>query len=209
MAAPPDDGLELHRCLLEGSKTASAELAAAFLEPLIERLQRNNPTIPEDLIATAAGDALIALFRNPSSYKADRNKGLFSYLIMSAQGDLLNLLNREKDYRKKHPPLNLVELPDDGGNSFAETDTGLSRLEVEEELRLAEPLLRAVREGLDEKECECLVLKLHGERRTEVFAAAMGIEHLPPSEQKEQVKKLKDKLEARIRRERSRHVEPS
>lgn len=203
MSVLPDDGLELHRRLVAGSKTASAQLASAFLAELFSRLRgRHRQDIADDLLHEAAEDAILALIKNPLSFKPEKQKSLINYLVMSAEGDLRNAL-------QKQPALKLVELPDDIGNSISGDDSGSTRLEVEEELRLAEPLLRAVCEGLDEKECECLMLKLDGERKTERFAAVLGIEHLSQSEQQEQVKKVKDKLEARIRRERSRHVEPS
>jgi hypothetical protein len=210
MASPHGDGLDLHRRLAEGHVTASAELAEAYLEPLVERLrQKNSNSVPDEMLVSAAEDAIIALIRNPSSYKSEKHKSLFDYLDMSAQGDLINHFEREKTYRKRNVSLNLVELSEDGGNYLGEEDAGLTRLEAAEELQLAEPFLCAVRQGLDERECEFLDLMLQGERKTELFAAVLGIENLPSSDQQKHVKRMKDKLDARIRRERSRHVEPS
>ena len=43
---------------------------------------------------------------------------------------------------------------------------------------------------------------LEGERRTAVIAAAIGLGDRPPAEQEVEVKRIKDRLKARIRRAR-------
>jgi len=69
-------------------------------------------------------------------------------------------------------------------------------------------LLAPVRVGLSDGEARVLDLMLDGERRTPAFAAALGISHLPVREQRQEVKKVKDKLKMRLKREYANH-EPS
>ena len=100
MSGPPDplpssdQALLLHRRLVEAAPTASADLAAAYLDHLIDWLASHNRRIAPELCATAAGDAILALIKNPKSYDPSR-QSLSAYLHLSAQGDLLNLLRRE------------------------------------------------------------------------------------------------------------------
>ena len=49
-------------------------------------------------------------------------------------------------------------------------------------------------------EQQFLDLMLHGERKTTIFARALGIEKLSPSAQESEVKRVKDKLKKRIER---------
>ena len=58
-----------------------------------------------------------------------------------------------------------------------------------------------MREGLSDAESRALDLLLDGERKTAVFAEALGIGHLPMKDQRAEVKRVKDKLKKRIERE--------
>jgi hypothetical protein len=76
-------------------------------------------------------------------------------------------------------------------------------LELQEDVRRAEQRLAGVRRGLTVGEQKALELMLEGERKTTVFAQALGIDHLPKEMQEDQVQRVKDKLKKRI--ERGRH----
>src|SRR5437667_7528373 len=103
MAAPPpvpvaQDHQTLYRRLLESDPTAPNDLAEALLEPLMLWLSERHRHTHPDLIAQAADDALLNLFRKPSSYDPEKGS-LEGYLRMSAEGDLRNLLARERRRR--------------------------------------------------------------------------------------------------------------
>jgi hypothetical protein len=197
----PDEERELHRRLVERDPTAPADLALAFLNALMSWLQsKNSKKISEHLLVEAAEDALIALSKNPGSYRTDLKKSLFSYLQMSAMGDLKNGLNREKRQIRRNIGQSL-ELSSGDGKYVGRTDDQLLRLEIHEELQRADDgILAAARDGLSPGESEALDLILQGERTTAVFARALGFEHLSKAEQKAGVKKVKDKLKSRIKR---------
>jgi RNA polymerase sigma factor (sigma-70 family) len=206
---PPEEELGLHRRLLEGDPTATADLAAAFLDPLVAWLtKKNRAKVAEDLCNEAAEDALIALMKSPTSYSPAR-MGLWSYLRMSAQGDLQNILRRESRRRRNETTLGAVELSPQAGKYLGREDDPALRLKIQEETATANQAVTPLLDGLTEGEARALDLILQGERKTAVFAQALGIGHLPKEEQKTQVKRVKDKLQKRLQRGRSTDGQPS
>lgn len=199
--------LEIHRRLVDGDPTAPADLAVAFLEQVATWLvSANGNRVADDLCADAAEDAIIALSKNPGSYQPTRGKSLYAYLKMSAQGDLLNLLRKEKCRLGTRVKLENLELATDAGKYLGRDDDPSVRLQIHEEVEQAEVnVLSTVRAGLPEAEQQVLQLMLDGERRTAYFARALRIEHLPKDEQEAAVKRVKDKLKNRLRRARGEH----
>ena len=64
--------------------------------------------------------------------------------------------------------------------------------------------LVAMYEGLDEREWAVVELMSEGERSSTAFAPLIGAEHLPLDEQKREVKRCKDRLVKRLRRQAAR-----
>jgi hypothetical protein len=58
----------------------------------------------------------------------------------------------------------------------------------------------SVRTGLTREEQSVLALMRVKERKTAVYAAALGIAHLPPDAQRQEVKRMKDRLAKRLER---------
>jgi RNA polymerase sigma-70 factor (ECF subfamily) len=214
MAAPADELLSpeeeqaLHRRLLDRDPTAPSDLVDQFLDHLIARLAERN-RVPDEMCFDAAADALTALAKSPTSYQPSRGKGVASYLLMSAQGDLKNRLRQERRHRRRQVSLKAVELSRDGGKYLAVDQDPSLLLEIQEaSARAAEQVVAPVRAGLSEAESRALDLLLQGERKAAAFAAALGISDLPEASQRAEVKRVKDKLKKRIEREREGHVEP-
>jgi hypothetical protein len=201
----------LHRRLAEGDVTASADLARLFLDHLIAWLvEKNTSRIPEELCVEAAEDALIALMKSPASFNPTLGKGLVAYLHMSSQGDLRNILQREGRHYENQIPLEDVELSPEAGKYLAvDDDPLLSLVRQEESSQAVRTVIAPVRKGLSEAESRALDLMLQGERKTGVFAEALGITHLPANVQRTEVKRVKDKLKKRIERESSGDGKPS
>ncbi|HZQ38643.1 MAG TPA: hypothetical protein VFD32_22145, partial [Dehalococcoidia bacterium] len=109
--------MALHRRLLEGSRTASSEIAIAYMDYLVWRLRLANPRVDDHFWTMAATDALMSYIKHPRAYDPHQLP-LDKYLFMSAQGDLKNHLARERRqhqrYRKgeRVPYLRVVELSD-------------------------------------------------------------------------------------------------
>jgi DNA-directed RNA polymerase specialized sigma24 family protein len=200
MSELPDQQTDVYQRLLARDPTAPNELAVLFLEPLANWLAVHNPAISEDLIADAAEDALLALIKNPASYRPEK-ADLEAFLRMSAQGDLRNRLRSEARHRTGRRSLESVEHSGEGGNCLGRDDDPSLPLQIEEEWQSRRDAVpAAVRGGLSEGESRVLDLMLAGERRTEVFAGALGITQLPPDEQRWLVKKVKDRLQKRLER---------
>lgn len=194
-----DQPEEVYRRLLDGDPTAPDDLATLFLEPLIGWLSEHNRGLPDDLVTEAAGDAILALIRNPASYKPEK-RDLEGYLRMSAQGDLKNRLRSEQRHRTGRQSLASVEQSDRAGKYLSVDDDPSFRLQVEEGAVRKDSLPESVREGLSEGEQRALDLYLQKVRPTSEFAEALGITHLAPDEQRRQVKQTKDRLQKRIDR---------
>ncbi len=198
----PEEELTLHRRLNDGDATASADLALNFLAPLLHWLvAKNSSKIPPDMCIEAAEDALIALMKSPTSFNPDRGTRLTAYLKMSAQGDLQNLLAREKRHRQRQISLENVEHSPDGWKYIAKDDDPSLRIQEREATAgVGSEMVAKAGVGLSEAETSVLRLMLQGERQTASFAAVLEIAHLPKKDQRAMVKRVKDKLKKRLAR---------
>lgn len=197
-----EQGRVLHRRLLDGDPVAPSDLAVEYLDGLAEWLLERNPSIEPHLCETAAADAILALAKNPASYRPEHSS-LTSYLRMSAFGDLKNLLAKECRHRGSET---VVELSALDGKYVRDDASDPARLaeEHEEARRIArlrnDVIPREVQAGLTAEEREVLELMMDGERKTEPYARALRIVHLPADQQRRDVKRVKDRLMKRIRR---------
>ena len=207
--SPPltaEEELNLHGRLVNADPVASSELATAYFDCLISFLRRKNSReIPRDSIEQAAGDALIALIKNPQGFDASRSRAslpLLAFLRLAAQRDLQNILKREQRHWHGRVSLEAVEDSPLAGKYLGSHEDPSERLQLQEELEKADrEILRFVRQGLSEEERQALEMLRQGERKTAAFARVLGIEQLPKEAQQAEVKRVKDKLKKRIERE--------
>jgi RNA polymerase sigma-70 factor (ECF subfamily) len=205
---PEGDERILHERLLAGDRTATAELAMAYLEPLIGWLTaRNNPQLDPHLCTMAAGDALIVLMKEPERYDPARGR-LWAYLRMSAQRKLQNLLRAERRHSSRNAALEAVEVSPEIGKYLWDEESDPARLVLaaEEESEFARqipPVPASVQAGLTAQEEKVLELMRQRERRTAVYARVLGLAGLPPDQQRREVKRVKDRLAKRVQRARS------
>ncbi len=194
------DALQLHARLRAGDPLARHDLSVAFLEPLVTWLGETSRGIAPDLVVEAAEDALIALFHNPDSYDPAR-LSLLAYLRMSAQGDLRNRLRRERKHHHGRVPWESVEHSPAAGKYLGRDDDPAAGLQLAEQLQeLAGAIPAAVRAGLTETEIRVVELMLRKERRTAIFAELLGLQHLSALEQRQVVKRVKERLKMRVKR---------
>jgi hypothetical protein len=194
----------LHRRLVSGDPTATADVAESYIDFLIAHLRKANRRVADEFLREAAGEALVSLFKNPIAFDPSRNKAecpLYSYLRMAAQRDLENRLRKESRHLKGGKNLKRVALSQvDGKHLSRDQDPGL-RLEINEEVAKAEHgILAEVEQGLDDSEKRVLSLMLAQERKTSVYAEALEISHLSKEEQKLRVKNVKGMLKKRLQR---------
>jgi hypothetical protein len=201
---PPEQEQCLQRRLCEGDPLAPAELCLSYLEPLASWLRDNHHTLDESLLLTAAHEAVLGLIKRPLS--CDLSKlDLFAYLRMAAVGDLRNLLRQEGRHHRRREPWNVVENGEEAGNCSGREDDPAVLLERAELRQAAEDALRSASANWAEAERRVLELMLRGEKRTEKFAAVLGLEGLPFAEQQEEVKRVKERILKRLKREGKRH----
>ncbi len=188
LSSPPsaEQGLDVHRRLCAGSRTATAELCAAYLPYLLAWLERVEPRADPHLRTQAAEDALLKLAQVPWSYRPERG-GLATYLRMSARCDLSNAERSERRHHRLRISLAIVEDSPQAGKYLGREDAAP-----------IEPI--PALQGLDEKERRVLELIAEGERRTEAFAAVLELSNLSPAEQFGEVKRAKDRIKKRARR---------
>lgn len=187
-------GEAIHRRILVGDAAAWAVAFEAYYPSLVrELLARHRPADPQ-LAEEAAAQAFEAYFRAPEKYDPAR-RGLRGYLTMAANGDLINLLARERRHRAVLS-LDRVELDDLPRNNPVE-----EALEMMAADETATQLWRdAMTAALTPGEQRVLELMRDGVRATGDYAAALGLAHLPLPEQRRAVKQAKDRLKRRVER---------
>lgn len=185
---PNDDELVAAWRRLVADPDTGGAFAEAVLPPLEADLARQFPrTYPHD-ITDAADWAVAAFLRNPTSFDPARGR-LPAFLRLAARRDLLNLLDAEKRRRRGRIPWEGVELTQPAGNDPEEAEC-LADL----------PAMRAAVEVLSDSDRRVLDLMLDGERETAVFAAVLGLADRPAAEQADEVKRVKDRIKARLKR---------
>jgi hypothetical protein len=108
--------LKLHKRLVDGDPTASAELYDRYAEGLVEDLAVQYDRIAahdRGLVSSAVTDAVLNLIAHPARYRPGA-KNLRGYLRMSAVGDLLNLWRRVPRPEKAGRVKSLDELVERG-----------------------------------------------------------------------------------------------
>lgn len=187
----PEAVAELFTRLCAGDRVAQSEFLVAVLDPLAADLRRWRGA-DEHACLTAAEDAVLALLRNPAIYDPAK-RGLIGFLRMSAEGDLLNALEKEKKHHTNRENRDCVELPGGGGNSVAGDLAG-------DLPSFDEPNIAAEIASFTAPERAAFELMRDNERGTAAFAAALGIGHLPAQEQAREVKRVKDRIIKRLQR---------
>src|SRR5262249_45315364 len=140
------------------------------------------------------------LIHNPASYRPDA-LGPLAYLRMSAQRDLQNLLQRERKHQKQGRSLDCVEHSSDVRKYLGrDDDPSVPLLVAEKEQADVASITLAVLQSLTEAEARVLPLLLRKERKIAAYAEALGITHLPPADQRKEVKRVKDRLAKRLKR---------
>lgn len=186
----PDAAADLHRRLAAGDPVASSDLAAATLDPLVAFLAARYPWADDHLRVQAAEDAVLSLAQNPAVYDPARGD-LPKFLRLAARRDLLNALAKEQRHARRRAAADPVELAAPAGNDEDEADDRPS---------FDDPRVVAAVARFTDPERQMFDLMRAGERRTDRFAAVLGLAHLPAAERRRAVKRVKDKLLRRLER---------
>jgi hypothetical protein len=191
----------LHRRLLNGDLTASAEIAELLLPLVVRSLRGRHPNLHDPHLAeTAADDAVLNYLRRPDQFDPSLLP-LDRYLIMSARGDLLNLLRKDRSA----DPTEIVEL--DHPDREYGSDVRDESLGVEEQVPIqASPVWPLLAELLPNPvDREMALLILENVRETAEYARILGVDARVREEQEAEVKRHKDRIKKVLRR----HIRPS
>ncbi len=186
---PPPDyekiGKELHALMMQGDVTAPARIAEFFLPLIISRLKSKK--IDQEMVDTAVADALLGYFKNPAQYHPGKLP-LGKFLLMSARGDLKNMLSRRTKEVERFGFTESVEL---GSSSSEQSDEKTN------------DKLPAMLNVLDkETDKQIVSLMAEGVRETAAYATVLGISNLPSQEQAKIVKRNKDRVIKLLQRKR-------
>jgi RNA polymerase sigma-70 factor (ECF subfamily) len=195
-----EDGTILHQRLCAGDLTAPADVCAAYLDPLLAWLARVAAHTEADLRESAAHDALVDYVKHPGRYNpacAD----LGTYLRLAARRDLYNHRRREARHRQRRISWDCVEQGTEAGNYGGKEAEALARLTDEEERRRQQRCVQRVRDRCSAKEQAVLDLMMALEHRTEAYALVLDVTDRPRQEQEREVKRVKDRLMMRLKRE--------
>ena len=179
---------DLHLRLVSGDDAAADRMFAVLVPRLHRALSARFQHVPWDWRHDAAVDALLDYLRNPRRFDPARGVPLTKWLECPARRNLLNRLTLEQR------------------RTFYETNVPHSTLEAypvptpDREPDLGN-YLRLMFPDWTGAEYAALRLWMCGERHTSVFARLVGAAGLPPREQRAIVKRLKDKLFKRLRRQ--------
>lgn len=208
--AAPDDpsGHDLHRRLIARDPVAVQQLWEHYFWSLTRYAssQLHDPVTREDVANDLVLNIIVSMRDRPERYDPTRGKSLFGYLMMDLKGDLKNHFAQVG----RRPRILSLDAPtgaddDDVGNqdlggnlSSDEPSPEAIVLRHESDDRVAAIRRQVVKTG-DEGTVFDLQY-VHDERRTDVFATALEIQHLPNREQVEVIQRLKDRLAKRLRR---------
>lgn len=179
----------LHRALLSGDPTASARAFETLLGPLVERLEFKWPPLDRRDIEEQSADALISYVTNPERYDP-RRASLLTYLVLDADGDLKNAYRSPRRYRE--------QLADDVEDQLSRRNETTDDEFFSDDDRLLFAKLRSA--FPEEVDRHVIYLLLENERATGAYAKVLGITHLPVQKQRQEVKRVKDRIKKRLAR---------
>ncbi len=204
MTEPAFDRIaELHQQLLAGDDNVGQRLAAMVHPWLVTYLTAHRPRIDASLAQDAATDAVMAYIQHPAGANASDGRMVMAHLRLAAWRNLLNGLRREgrlkrREWRyaaeharrRRDADTRVVALLGPAGKVLQEVITTGGTPTVCAEHRA----------NWSAAEHRVWELMGEGERRTKVYADVLGITDRPPAEQRRLVRRVKERIRARVRR---------
>lgn len=185
----PDEAVhELHARLIAGDLDFLELIASRLLRPLQRALRRSFPRATDDLITDAVEDAILEYGGNPSRFDRSRGIPLDRFLQHAAKRNLINLLQIEA--RRYAREARYAEHA-----TQASSQTRFAPPEIGENSEFHQQLLAI---ASDAAERAAVHAWLTGGGSVIALAAALSLLHLPPVEQRKEIKRFKDRITRRI-----------
>lgn len=190
----------IHQHILQQNTTAFAELCELALPHLVVFLRQRFPQSDKHLCEATAVDCLMQYYGRPAQYNPDK-LSLFSYLRMAARNDMLNALAR---YSRDQTHLQDIDDPTlkpylTEPNTFAYTDD-LDRWLTQHTKLSRRQILQALDKELSKTDKKLVAMMFNGVRDSRQYALAMGLTHLDTGQQRQEVKRAKDRLTKKLQR---------
>jgi len=198
-ASPAEVGL--HALILAGDSLALSKLYDSCGERIVGLLSsryRQTAAKDEALILAAVNEAFFGYHKNPATF--DPEKGtLQRFLEVAAERDLLNLLAKEAKQGEKQNLPDDVELEVNFWNSIKKDQDGPENQMIAKETMdmVATELCVHFPSAADRA---LAVMVLAGERETSAYADVLQIRNLTQQEQKDEVKRVKDRIKKVLER---------
>jgi len=195
-----EQALGVHRRLLAGDPTASADAATLLLDPLVNRLNARWPLLAQtDACYDVAVEVVSMYLVAPTRYDPVRSS-LLGWLTMQAHGDLLN---DHASPSKRFERSWLVEscLPADPDTRQPPTVGDIATFDVLPDVDGSQ-LFHTVREAFPDIRDRQLIwlMCVEGSRSTEEAARVLGLDGLPSPGLTAEVRRHKDRVMRRLRR---------
>lgn len=200
MAAASDQERDIHALILAKDDLAFARFCDACYDAVFNKVKAYNSRLAladDTLIADVVTDTFLNYFRQPERYDPDK-QSLEYFLVMDAEGDLKNALQKIKRHEKKFPKP--VELDPKNGNSYIdeEVSTPFEALLSKEAGQKLDETLNSLFGS--ESDVQVAQLMLSGERRSSEYARVLGLQNMPEDLQQLEIKRRKDKVDKTIKR---------
>jgi RNA polymerase sigma-70 factor (ECF subfamily) len=182
---------DIHDRLVAGSRSASLDLFLVALNPIKAYVLKTQLGVRDDEAHDLATDVILAYLQAPQQFDPSR-ASLWTYLCMAASSDAIDLLRTQGRQR------DLLQ------NASQDVELWGSRANDEDEIESSIDARRIIqahghRLATNEPERRILALLLNGEKSTDAFAEALGLDPAQPTTTG-MVKQAKDRLLLRLRR---------
>jgi len=199
-----EDNLAIIHDRLVDQADATAFLAAfdTLQEMLLDHLHRVFPQQRTEDCEDIVAEMLTNYFNNPAQFDPAKSR-LDAYLRMAVSGDMKNLLEKEKRIKEK-VPFNLDQLEENGVADQALTRNNDQDRFVEDQAlanALTQPRFEALLDKLNASDQAVVQLMIESERQTARYAEVLGIAQQPIEEQRQIVKRAKDRLTKWLKRQ--------
>lgn len=193
--------LELHTAVLEKNDIALSKLYNSYGQKLVRILKYRYASAfyrDETLIYEAVNEAFQGYYRNPMTFCPERNS-LFNFLLVAADRDLINIFQREKKHSNRKNVPEDVELEENFWNTHIKPhDSTDDTIQIQETLTAVQNLLESF--FSNDKDVKLAWMVLASERDTESYSEVLKIEKLSIHEQRNEVKKHKDRIKKVLER---------
>ncbi|ASS49914.1 MAG: hypothetical protein A3D31_10065 [Candidatus Fluviicola riflensis] len=193
--------LELHMAVQDKKDIALSKLDKLYGPKIVQILKYKYQTAArrdEMLLLEAVNEALLGYYNNPGTFNPEKYK-LFSFLLVAADRDLQNILLKEQKHLNRKDLPEDVELQENFWNTIIKPRGSTDdTIQIEETMTAIQNLLESL--FPNERDVILAYMVLASERETEPFSEVLEIEGLTKSEQRDEVKKHKDRIKKVLER---------